>query len=34
VDAKELMTQEELIEKFDPSRLSKSPSKFDIIKME
>lgn len=34
VDAKELMTQEELIEKFDPSRLSKSPSKFDIVKME
>ena len=33
-DAKELMSQEELILKFDPTRLSKSPSKFDIVKME
>ncbi|UUM19945.1 MULTISPECIES: glutamate--tRNA ligase [unclassified Mycoplasma] len=32
-DASELMNQEELIEKFDPQRLSKSPSKFDISKM-
>ncbi|APJ38553.1 glutamate--tRNA ligase [Mycoplasmopsis pullorum] len=33
-DAKELMTKEELIAHFDPSRLSKSPSKFDIKKMQ
>ena len=33
-DAKELMTKEELIQKFEPERLSKSPSKFDIIKMD
>ena len=32
-DAKELMSIEELIEKFDYHRLSKSPSKFDINKM-
>lgn len=32
-DAKEKMTKEELIQRFDPSRLSKSPSKFDIQKM-
>lgn len=32
-DAKELMSIEELIEKFDYRRLSKSPSKFDINKM-
>ncbi len=28
------MSHQEIIEKFDPSRLSKSPSKFDIVKME
>ncbi|QZE12558.1 glutamate--tRNA ligase [Mycoplasma sp. Ms02] len=33
-DAKEVMSKEELIEKFDPKRLSKSPSKFDIQKMQ
>ncbi|TPE57784.1 glutamate--tRNA ligase [[Mycoplasma] falconis] len=33
-DKSELMTKEELIEKFLPERLSKSPSKFDIVKME
>lgn len=33
-DTKEIMTKDELIEKFDPSRLSKSPSKFDIQKMQ
>ena len=33
-DASEIMSKEELIKKFDPSRLSKSPSKFDIVKME
>ncbi|VEU74555.1 Glutamate--tRNA ligase [Mycoplasmopsis citelli] len=32
-DAHELMTREQLIEKFDPQRLSKSPSKFDVNKM-
>ncbi|WP_262337562.1 glutamate--tRNA ligase family protein, partial [Mycoplasma nasistruthionis] len=32
-DASELMTKEELIAKFDPARLSKSPSKFDESKM-
>ncbi|WP_322908710.1 glutamate--tRNA ligase [Mycoplasmopsis felis] len=32
-DAKELMTKKENIDKFDPQRLSKSPSKFDISKM-
>lgn len=32
-DAKEVMNHAELIEKFDPARLSKSPSKFDISKM-
>ncbi|AKF41351.1 glutamate--tRNA ligase [Mycoplasmopsis canis] len=32
-DASELMTKEEIIAKFDPERLSKSPSKFDISKM-
>ncbi|RIV16826.1 glutamate--tRNA ligase [Mycoplasmopsis gallopavonis] len=32
-DAIELMDQETLIAKFDPKRLSKSPSKFDIVKM-
>lgn len=32
-DAKELMMPKELIEKFDYHRLSKSPSKFDIGKM-
>lgn len=32
-DAKELMSPKELIEKFDYHRLSKSPSKFDINKM-
>lgn len=30
-DASEIMSKEELIKKFDPSRLSKSPSKFDIV---
>ncbi|AZG68503.1 glutamate--tRNA ligase [Mycoplasma struthionis] len=33
-DKSELMTREELIKKFEPERLSKSPSKFDIVKME
>ncbi|MBN0919075.1 glutamate--tRNA ligase [[Mycoplasma] gypis] len=33
-DAKEVMTHEELIQKFDYTRLSKSPSKFDIQKMD
>lgn len=33
-DKQELMNREELIAKFDPERLSKSPSKFDIIKMD
>lgn len=33
-DAKEIMSKEELIENFDYNRLSKSPSKFDIKKME
>ncbi|MGL5204648.1 MAG: glutamate--tRNA ligase [Metamycoplasmataceae bacterium] len=32
-DAKEVMSPNELIEKFDYKRLSKSPSKFDIQKM-
>ncbi|MGL5205552.1 MAG: glutamate--tRNA ligase [Metamycoplasmataceae bacterium] len=32
-DAKEVMSPSELIEKFDYKRLSKSPSKFDIQKM-
>ncbi|QGZ97308.1 glutamate--tRNA ligase [Mycoplasma sp. NEAQ87857] len=32
-EAKELLTKEELITRFDPARLSKSPSKFDISKM-
>lgn len=33
-DAKEVMSQEELIKKFDYKRLSKAPSKFDIQKMD
>ncbi|MBW0600028.1 glutamate--tRNA ligase [Mycoplasma anatis] len=33
-DASEKMTKEEIIAKFDPNRLSKSPSKFDIQKMQ
>ncbi|WP_373436927.1 glutamate--tRNA ligase [Metamycoplasma equirhinis] len=33
-DKSEVMSHQEIIEKFDPSRLSKSPSKFDIVKME
>ena len=33
-DAKEVMSINELIEKFDYKRLSKSPSKFDIVKMQ
>ena len=33
-EAKEVMSKEELIEKFDYKRLSKSPSKFDIQKMD
>ncbi len=33
-DKAEIMSREELIQKFDPERLSKSPSKFDIVKME
>ncbi|QJG66903.1 glutamate--tRNA ligase [Mycoplasma phocoenae] len=33
-DAKEVMSKEELIQKFEYERLSKSPSKFDIQKME
>lgn len=32
-EAKEVLSQRELIESFDPARLSKSPSKFDINKM-
>ncbi|WP_041103187.1 glutamate--tRNA ligase [Mycoplasmopsis californica] len=32
-DASELMIKEEIIKKFEPERLSKSPSKFDIVKM-
>ncbi|WP_322959397.1 glutamate--tRNA ligase [Mycoplasmopsis cynos] len=32
-DASELMSKDEIIAKFDPERLSKSPSKFDISKM-
>lgn len=32
-DASELMSKEEIIRKFDPARLSKSPSKFDVVKM-
>ncbi|VEU70282.1 glutamate--tRNA ligase [Mycoplasmopsis glycophila] len=32
-DAQEILSKEELIAKFDPERLSKSPSKFDISKM-
>ncbi|WP_436358892.1 glutamate--tRNA ligase [Mycoplasma sp. 480] len=33
-DAQEILSHKELIEKFDENRLSKSPSKFDIKKME
>ncbi|UUD35671.1 glutamate--tRNA ligase [Mycoplasmopsis caviae] len=33
-DTVELMSKEEIIKKFDPARLSKSPSKFDIKKMQ
>ncbi|MEA4191022.1 glutamate--tRNA ligase [Mycoplasma sp. 2248] len=33
-DASELMSKEEIIAKFDPQRLSKSPSKFDVSKMD
>ena len=33
-EAKEVLSHKELIESFDPNRLSKSPSKFDIKKME
>lgn len=33
-DASEIMTKEEIIAKFDPARLSRSPSKFDLKKME
>lgn len=33
-DAREILSHEELIRDFDPERLSKSPSKFDIKKME
>ncbi|WP_427902719.1 glutamate--tRNA ligase [Metamycoplasma alkalescens] len=33
-DSKEIMSHQELIENFDYERLSKSPSKFDIVKME
>ncbi|WP_412031630.1 glutamate--tRNA ligase [Metamycoplasma buccale] len=33
-DKSEMMSQEELVKKFDYTRLSKSPSKFDIVKME
>ncbi|QBF34908.1 glutamate--tRNA ligase [Mycoplasmopsis phocirhinis] len=32
-DATELMSKEEIITKFNPQRLSKSPSKFDVVKM-
>ncbi len=33
-EAKEVLSKEDLIKSFDPSRLSKSPSKFDIKKMD
>ncbi|MBN0970466.1 glutamate--tRNA ligase [Mycoplasma phocoeninasale] len=33
-DKTEMMSKDEAISKFDPLRLSKSPSKFDIVKME
>ena len=33
-DAKEILSKDELIKDFEPERLSKSPSKFDIKKME
>ncbi|WP_029513530.1 glutamate--tRNA ligase [Mycoplasmopsis primatum] len=33
-DSAEIMTNDEIIAKFDPARLSKSPSKFDIKKMQ
>ncbi|MBZ4226758.1 glutamate--tRNA ligase [Mycoplasma tauri] len=33
-DNAEIMNHEEIIQKFDPARLSKSPSKFDIQKMQ
>ncbi|WP_029608937.1 glutamate--tRNA ligase [Mycoplasma simbae] len=33
-DASELMSKDEIIAKFDPQRLSKSPSKFDVVKMQ
>lgn len=33
-DTTEIMSKDEIIEKFDPTRLSKSPSKFDIVKMQ
>ncbi|WP_338822310.1 glutamate--tRNA ligase [Mycoplasmopsis felifaucium] len=33
-DSQEVMSKDELINKFDPERLSKSPSKFDIKKMQ
>ncbi|ACF07421.1 Glutamate--tRNA ligase [Metamycoplasma arthritidis] len=33
-DKTEIMSHDELIKKFDYNRLSKSPSKFDIVKME
>lgn len=32
-EAKEVMSKDEIIKSFDPARLSKSPSKFDIEKM-
>lgn len=34
VDSKEILSHHELIERFDYERLSKSPSKFDITKMQ
>ncbi|WKX02491.1 glutamate--tRNA ligase [Candidatus Mycoplasma mahonii] len=33
-DAREILSKEELIKDFDPTRLSRSPSKFDIKKMD
>ncbi|WP_416737955.1 glutamate--tRNA ligase [Mycoplasmopsis meleagridis] len=33
-NSREMMTKNEIIEAFDPYRLSKSPTKFDIVKMQ
>lgn len=34
VESKEMLSHQELIDRFDYTRLSKSPSKFDIVKMQ